>query len=217
VKLVGSDLDVPELPTVPTTLQQASAAAQEVLQKLGQLPLDQLFNNIMGVSDGLNRLLNAPELFTLIRALGNTATKVQQLVQRTNAQSAVLLDELAGAAVATRATITDVQRLVQHADSRVVPLSDNLKETLETARGILNDTQQLVRHIDGRLGPLLDGVSDTSKVAQATLVQTQRTVDRDVAVMLQELTSTARAFRLLADYLERNPNALLYGKGSDRR
>ncbi|MGH8068193.1 MAG: MlaD family protein [Candidatus Entotheonellia bacterium] len=69
----------------------------------------------------------------------------------------------------------------------------------------------------GRLAPLLDGLSDTSKVARATLVQTQQTVDKDVTVMLQEITSSARALRLLADYLERNPNALLYGKGSDRR
>jgi paraquat-inducible protein B len=81
----------------------------------------------------------------------------------------------------------------------------------------LKDAQQLVQHVDGRLAPLLDGLSDTSKVARATLVQTQQTVDKDVSVMLQEITSSARALRLLADYLERNPNALLYGKGSDRR
>jgi hypothetical protein len=54
-------------------------------------------------------------------------------------------------------------------------------------------------------------------VAHATLIQTQHTVDKDLSVMLQELTSTARAFRQLADDLERNPNALLYGKGSERR
>jgi paraquat-inducible protein B len=50
VRLVGTDPDVPELPTIPTTLQQASAAAQELLEKLGQLPLDHLFNNVLEIS-----------------------------------------------------------------------------------------------------------------------------------------------------------------------
>jgi paraquat-inducible protein B len=112
--------------------------------------------------------------------------------------------------------MTDVQQLVRRVDSRVVPLIDGLKDTIEVARGTLKDAQQLVRHVDGRIGPLLDGVLDTSKAARATLVQTQQTVDKELSIMLQELTSTARAFRLLADYLERDPNALLYGKGSDR-
>ena len=45
----------------------------------------------------------------------------------------------------------------------------------------------------------------------------QRTLDSDLNQALQEMTAAMRAIRLLADYLERNPNALLYGKGGDRR
>jgi paraquat-inducible protein B len=217
VRLVGTDPDVPELPTIPTMFQQASAAAQEMLEKLGQLPLDQLFNNVLEMSQGINRLVNAPELLSLVRSLDSTATEVQQLVRQVSSKGTFLIDELSTTATAARTTMTDVQQLVRRIDGRVVPLTDGIKDTIEVARAALKDTQQLVRHVDGRLGPLLDGFSDTSKVARATLVQTQHTVDRDLSVMLQELTSTARAFRLLADYLERNPNALLYGKGSDRR
>ena len=33
----------------------------------------------------------------------------------------------------------------------------------------------------------------------------------------QGFVLAARALRALADYLERNPNALLFGKGGDRR
>jgi hypothetical protein len=34
---------------------------------------------------------------------------------------------------------------------------------------------------------------------------------------LQEMTAAVRSIRLLMDYLERNPNALLTGKSGDRR
>jgi paraquat-inducible protein B len=217
VKLVGAEPKVPELPTIPTTLQQASAAAQELIEKLDQLPLDQLFANVLGITQGLNQLVNAPELPTLIRSVGNTAAEVQQLVRQVSSQTPRLLDDLGGTATAARTTMTDVQQLVRRVDGRVIPLTDGLKDAIEVARATLKDTQQLVRHVDGRLGPLVDGLTDTSKAARATLSQTQQSVDRDLVPMLQELSATARSIRLLTDYLERNPNALLYGKGSDRR
>jgi paraquat-inducible protein B len=47
----------------------------------------------------------------------------------------------------------------------------------------------------------------------AQLVQAQRRLDET----LREVSAAARAIRVLADYLERNPNALLFGKGGDRR
>jgi len=40
---------------------------------------------------------------------------------------------------------------------------------------------------------------------------------QDTNKTLQEFSGTARSFRLLADYLERNPDSLVYGKGSNRR
>jgi paraquat-inducible protein B len=40
---------------------------------------------------------------------------------------------------------------------------------------------------------------------------------QDTNKALQEFTGMARSFRLLADYLERNPDSLVYGKGGNRR
>ena len=45
----------------------------------------------------------------------------------------------------------------------------------------------------------------------------QRRLDNQLVNALQEVSAAARAIRVLADYLERNPNALLFGKGGDRR
>ena len=64
---------------------------------------------------------------------------------------------------------------------------------------------------------------ETSTRLRATIGRL-RQVDGDVVRVLQdtnktlqEFTGTARSFRLLADYLERNPDAVLYGKGGSRR
>jgi paraquat-inducible protein B len=217
VRLVGGDPDVAEMPTIPTTLQQAQAVVQDVLEKIQQLPLDQLFANVMETLQGTNRLVNAPEVLALVRSMSNTMIDVQRLVHKVDTHLLGVLDEVGGASAGARALLSDVQQLVRHVDGRVMPLADSAKETLEVARATLKDGQQLVRHVDGRVTRLADGLTDTAKTAQTTMVQTQKTLDDKLFALLQELTSAARSVRLLADYLERNPTALLYGKGGDRR
>jgi paraquat-inducible protein B len=217
VRLVGSEGEVPELPTIPTSLQQASQAAQDVLDKLRQLPLDQLFANVLGITQGLNRLVNAPEASALMRSLEGSSATVQQLLQRIDGQITPLLDDAGGTSHAARALMTDLQQVVRQVNARVGPLADGVKETLEAARATLKDGQQLTRQVDARLVPLLESLSATSKTAQGSLVQTQRLLDTNMATTLQEAAAATRAFRVLADYLERNPSALVYGKGGDRR
>jgi phospholipid/cholesterol/gamma-HCH transport system substrate-binding protein len=217
VRLVRGEGDVPEIPTIPTAFAQASATVQSLLERLEQLPLDELFAHLLRTVQGLDRLVNAPELFAVLHSLGHTLATLQQLISRVDGQVPGLLDEMGATATAARTVLTDVQQLVRHVDGRVTPLADGVNATLETARATLRDGQQVLRHVDGRVARLVDGLEDTSKVAQATLVQAQRRLDRQLVDALQEVSAAARALRVLADYLERNPNALLFGKGGDRR
>jgi paraquat-inducible protein B len=218
VRLVGGESEVPELPTIPTTFEQATHEAQELLKRLGELPLDQLFNNVLGITEGLNRLVNAPETHGLIQALSRTTTDVQELVRHLDGGVVSLFDDVGGISKVTRSLLTDAQQLVRRIDGQVVPLSTNVKETLDVTRSTVKDTQQLIRQVESRIGRLLDGITETTKVAQVAMTHTQRTlVDDRLATALIEFTAAVRSFRLLADYLERNPNALLYGKGGDRR
>lgn len=217
IRLVGGDPTVLEMPTIPTTLQQAQAAAENVLEKIQQLPLDQLFTNLMATIEGTNRLVNAPEMLALARSVNDTMTDVQQLVHQVDSRILRVLDEVGGASAGAHALTADIQQLVRHADGRLVPLADSAKETLDAARATIKDGQQLVRQVDGRVIRLADSLADTAKTAQTTMVQTQKTLDDQLVALLQELTSAARSVRLLADYLECNPTALLYGKGGDRR
>jgi paraquat-inducible protein B len=54
-KLVGADAKYPEIPTIPTPLQ-------EIAKKIEQLPLDEIIKNITTAVEGINRLVNSPEI-----------------------------------------------------------------------------------------------------------------------------------------------------------
>ena len=212
IRLVGADPDVPELPTIPTTLQQAQAAAQSILEKLQELPLDQLFVNFMQTVEGANRLVNAPEVLAAVRAMSETIIDVQHLVRQVDGQVGRVLDDLGGTTAASRALLTDVQQLVRRLDAQIIPLSDGAKHTFEAARAVLKDSQQLVRNSDGKVTRMTDTLAETAKVAQTTMVTAQRRLDDNLVVTLQEVTAAVRSIRVLVDFLERNPNALLTGR-----
>jgi paraquat-inducible protein B len=217
VRLVLGDPDTIEVPTIPTTLQQAQAAAQDVMEKLRDLPLDQLFAGFMETVQGTNRLVNAPEVLALVRTLNETLVDVRRLVQQDGGQVVTLLSEVQGASAAARTLLTDLQQLTREVDSHIGPLADSAKQTLDGAKVMMKDSQQLVRNVDGRIGRLSDQFGETAKTAQATLANTQRRLDDNLFIALQELTAAMRSIRVLADHLERNPNALLFGNRGDRR
>ncbi len=157
-----------EIPTIPTTLEQAQQAAAEIIANLKQIDFDGFGKAVRAALDGFNRTVNAPGL-----------------------QSAL----------------------------------ESLPETLANLNKTLASVHQLAGTLDQRTGPLLQSVqaaSDRSTLAieqaRATMQSMQVLVDSgsplagQLAGVLEELRGTARSIRLLADYLERNPAALLRGR-----
>jgi paraquat-inducible protein B len=106
--------------------------------------------------------------------------------------------------------------------------SGELLGIITHANEAIDDLQALVSNIDGRVGKLstsaeltfvefnetLDGVQKTLSVVQESLsVAAEGSPMRyELEQMLNELTAAARSIRLLAEYLERNPDALLRGR-----
>jgi paraquat-inducible protein B len=92
----------------------------------------------------------------------------------------------------------------------------------------IDDVQALVSNIDGRVGSLSTNAELTLAEVNETLEGVQKTLDAarqslsiaaegspmryEFEKMLGELTAAARSIRLLAEYLERNPDALVRGK-----
>lgn len=92
-------------------------------------------------------------------------------------------------------------------------ISGDLRQTLQSAN-------TLIKRLDGELTPEV-----TKAVADARLALTaaERTLSaeaplqQDARAAMRELARTAQAFRTLADYLERHPEALLRGKPEDQK
>lgn len=123
-------------------------------------------------------------------------SEVQQLKQ----EASQFVQNLAKAPVAQlvtdlRSTVQNVNRLLSTKE-----IQDGVPEVVANVNEILVAAKGTLARADTLLGSAGDAIGPDSALRY------------DLARMIQELTSTARSLRTLADFLERDPNALIFGK-----
>ncbi len=193
-----------EIPTVPTILQKAQTTLRQVLEKVEKLPLEEMLASLQGALAGANALLNSPELRRAPTDAAETLAEVRAVAAKLDAESAPLL------ARADRA-IANIDRAAQ----ALVPLAASGERMVQTIDKLAaNDAARVLGEIER-----------TAQEAQRALAQTRATmtsveeltlptsaVGHQLREALTELTAAARAVRGLADALEAQPNAVLFGK-----
>ena len=152
---------IPEIPSVPATLDQLQASATAILNKIAKLPLDELAASLTRTAEGLERIVTSPDIQEAGKSIGPAIAQLQQTIGRFDTATGPLLESVSGTAAAATATLRDAQAAVL-----------SIQRTLGTGSPLASNAEN----------------------------------------MMQELTRAARSIRVLADYLERNPQALIRGK-----
>jgi paraquat-inducible protein B len=92
-------------------------------------------------------------------------------------------------------------------------IGEDLKKLLET-------TDRAIKRLDEEVTPeLKSSLEELKRVLEntdATLVGKDAPAQQELREALQEIARAARAFRVLSEYLERNPDALLRGKTQEK-
>jgi paraquat-inducible protein B len=180
------DTHTPEIPTIPTPLQ-------ELTKKIEQLPLEQIVKDIGSAVDGINRVVNSPEITKFLQSASAAAEETKHLVRNLNTK----IDPLV---LNVDAGVNDARKLLQNIDRQVEPLGptiqkslEGIEKTIQTAEITLTAAQKTIEGIQANVGegsPLAYELNKT----------------------LEEVSSLARSIRHLADYLERHPESVLRGK-----
>lgn len=103
------------------------------------------------------------------------------------------IDELPTTIKQLNQTIADARGLLSRVDQQVTPLAGELDATLESVQRTLASVEQTV-------------------ASAGTLIAPGSPLDYDLRNTLQDVGRAAQAIQYLADYLERDPTALIYGK-----
>ena len=185
-----------EIPTVPSTLQEVQATIEQVIDKVSQLPLDELVNDTRNLVKGANKLVNDP---AIIQALTDAAHAMADLQQ-----TARMIDSRLGPLLANiEATSTTANRTLQSAQEAIATADVRSRETFRNADALLQTAQKALAQAD-----------TTLKSANA-VIQPGGTINYEVVAALRETAGAARALKDLADQLQRSPNSLLFGRPSN--
>jgi phospholipid/cholesterol/gamma-HCH transport system substrate-binding protein len=182
VQQPGGHFQYEEIPTVPTGLEEAQDALVRVVKKLDDIDFKALAGSLTKTSDRFGELAGSPALKSILKSLDDD------------------MPELRGA-------ILDFRRLAATANTNVT----NVSADLHNVSGDLHQTLTAAQSA-------IEQISATMKEAQTTIVSMRGTVDPnsptvyELTKSLREVSGAASSIRLLADSLDRNPQAVILGK-----
>ncbi len=231
IVLRGLDPLVPELPTIPTDLEVWTAKLERFAATIEKVPLEQMAQTTAAVLEDVKKIVESKETRDLFRNTNAAIADARTFVGRVDAQIDPLLAQLKGTLARLDTAVDAAQKLVLDVDSRVDPLATPAEAALKAAqaaigdaRPLIEDMRRVVARLDAQTDPLLTSIRSTSDTARATMERAQLTLggmDRaleqesplgfELFQTMKELRAAAQALRSLADYLERMPDAPLYG------
>jgi paraquat-inducible protein B len=205
----------PELPTVPSPLERLKATLEQVMTRLGKLPLEEIVGDLSQILRRVKHLVGMPETERALVALSDVLTRAKDLVQHADSGVTALTGQAQGLIKGADTTLGGLQEMLQTIDRQVAHLLSSLTDTSRATQAALRQVQQTLAKLEAGFG----------EEAGATLVQARQTLTayesvvadnspmlRDLERTLRELSEAARSIRVFADYLQRNPSALIYGK-----
>ena len=134
----------PELPTVPTTLEEMTTSLTQLLNKFEKLPIEQIGSDLRDTVAGAKRLINSAEFERSIWALNETLDQAQKFVAALNTGIA---PELKTAVSNLNTALIQAEKLTRSLDSNVAPQLDRtLRELQAAARSIKVWAAYLERH-----------------------------------------------------------------------
>ncbi len=202
--LKGGLPDLPQIPTLPSTFQL-------LLQAFQDLNLKDLAKKFNGIMDGLDVIISSAEFKQLPLLLKNVLAGADSLIGNVNEE----VKPLAGDA---RGVIKDYRTLAVNANEKIDVLTADLDKTLvyvnSLVKGLGDEVDKLepgVRKALETLQTVLERLRDFTDNLNAMVSPNSSTV-YDLQTTLKQVGDAARSVRVLADYITRNPNALLRGR-----
>jgi paraquat-inducible protein B len=198
MRLVNVQTDVPQLPTVPSDIEQLKVTVSGVLAKISKLPLEQLIALLGDVLQNANQTLKG----------------ASDLVADVDAQVKPLSGNAIKAATQASLTLLEAQKRLELREGEP---TQNLNETLADARTLMAkldaNTPQLIRTAEQtlRMADVTLNQADAVLKAAQIVISPSSPVYFELVSTLREFKFAAAAVKVVAEYLQRNPNATLTG------
>jgi len=215
VRLTGLSPDYTEIPTVPSDLDKLT----DMLQRL---PIADIMASAKDTLDSVRALVQSPETAETLRSARaavkrseETLAAVEKLARNVDNQVVPMAAEVTATARSARSALAQAERTINQvgktADGALAQAQGTLARLEPTVEVTLKDFQTLARGLDERVAKLSVSL-DRALSGADDMLSDGSPVRASLVTALDELAEAATSIRTLANYLERNPNSLVFGK-----
>ncbi len=173
-----------EYPTVPSEVEKLRDIAEKLVTQLQDIKVEEIVDDVRDVLQSMKEVVSSDEL-------KNAVAGADRLINSPDLQASV--KKLRSALDSAEAAMESVRHLADNADENIVPLAEGLR--------VASDD----------LGSLLDQAARVLTSVEASLDE-----DSDLRVRtlnaMEQVAAAARSVRILSEYLERHPEAIVRGK-----
>ncbi len=205
----------PFIPAIPSTVAQVQSAAEDLLQRLGEVDLAGLLGNLNGLVSELREQTREGDLALALREATELFRDLRVQVDQAEIPAAVA--EVRGAAAEARALLgsEEVRRTLADAAAAAA----ELREAAAAARALVEGPQttrtladvaaaaEALRAASRRLPGTLASVEAAARTARNTVGDVQS----DLAPILRDLRSAIGNLRETTELLRRSPGQALFG------
>ena len=177
--------DLQELPTTTNATEDLKREAQNVVNRIGELPLEKIVEDLAVNMHEIKVILTSQSLKENRQGVNQSIKEMEKLLVNLNDNFTPLMLNLNG-------TMKDTRVVVQEFSREIKPVLSSLEKTLNKATELLSESQYAVRSFEDLSSP------------EAPLWQA-----------LEALKEAAESTKNLTDTLERNPESIIYGKGDE--
>lgn len=159
------------------------------------------------ITASLNRLLSKIEKLPLVEisnSLKNTVQGAERLVNSA---------ELRNALVGLNQTLQNTRKFTANLDATLTP---ELHKAVTRMNEALANARILMQNLNAKVTPEINATLQQGQKTMADIggvVSPDSPLYSELRRALKELADAAKSIRVMAEYLERHPDALIYGKG----
>ena len=176
----------PEIPAIPSDLQK-------ITKTIENLPLDKIFNKLSESLDGIEKIVNSPDLQGSIASLKKALDSADTLLVNINRKIDPLVSNIESTSDAARSAMVQAEKTLAMEEGVPGELASSIKETLASTRTTLGEAEQ-------------------SLISVKDIIDEDSPVVYELNKTLEDLSSAARSLRMLTDYLSRQPESLIMGE-----
>jgi paraquat-inducible protein B len=142
-RFVGSAGGLPEIPTMPTTIEEATQVVKQIVERLAQLDLEAMVQSATQTLDALRDLAGSKEARSALASLDETLASLRELSRRLDQTIGPLGESLRATAQETQrlekqlaTTLGAVQQLVEPGSPLTQQLGGALQDVSAAARSV---------------------------------------------------------------------------------